>query len=107
MGWQVSKDPLSYSGMSMPTQERFHRGLTTLPPQRSPWSFVNPESAVVSGHLSTELTLPQQVRGLWPQDKVLRRARGRGKPPPMMGPVPGQQHGVPWDQGNSCRDSGR
>lgn len=51
----------SDAGMSMPTQERFHSGVTNLlpPPKRSPWYSVYAEPAVVSGPLSTEITIPQ------------------------------------------------
>lgn len=58
--WQMRKDS-SDAGMSMPTQERFHSGFTNLlpPPKRSPWYSVNTEPAVVSGSLSTEITIPQ------------------------------------------------
>lgn len=57
----MRKDSFSDAGMSVPTQETFHSGFTNLlpPPKRSPWYSVNAEPAVVSGPLSTEITLPQ------------------------------------------------
>lgn len=78
--------------MSMPTQEGLHWGL---PPKliEEPLVFCEPQASgsewpSVCRDLSTSAG-----QGRWPEDKVLRRAQVRGEPWPVMGLVPGQQHG--------------